>query len=245
MTKSRKLVIFGANGLIGSAVSEYFLKKKVCMIAADISFSRLDVLKKQFDEQLILLETDATSIECVNQVFRQNPDCNKIINLCYPRNNGYGNKLEMVSSENFVDNVSQNLSCYFNVMQAASNTFAKNPGCSIINFASIYGVIPPRFDIYDQTEMTMPVEYSAIKSAIIHLSKYFAKYYLKDDIRVNCISPGGVFNSQDEIFINNYCKHTNRSGLLTANELSEACDFLLNSPNITGQNLIIDNGFSL
>ena len=245
MTRSCKLVIFGANGLIGSALSEYFLKKNICMIAADISFSRLDALKKQFDEQLILLETDATCIESVNQIFQRHSDCDKIINLCYPRNNGYGNKLENVASENFVDNIAQNLSCYFNVMQAASNTFAKSCGCSIINFASIYGVIPPRFDIYDQTEMTMPVEYSAIKSAIIHLSKYFAKYYLKNDIRVNCVSPGGVFDSQDASFINSYCKHTNRSGLLMANELSEACEFLLNSPNITGQNLIIDNGFSL
>ena len=58
------------------------------MIAADISFSRLDALKKQFDEQLILLETDATCIESVNQIFQRHSDCDKIIKLCYPRNNG-------------------------------------------------------------------------------------------------------------------------------------------------------------
>ena len=240
-----ELVIFGANGLIGNSLCEYFLARNVRVVAADISFSNLDTFKKQYGEQLLLLKTDATSIESVNKVFQENPGCNKIINLCYPRNNGYGDKLENVSSINFVDNVAQNLSCYFNVMKASSDTFSINGGCSIINFSSIYGVMPPRFDIYDQTEMTMPVEYSAIKSAIIHMSRYFAKYYLKDDIRVNCVSPGGVFNNQDLSFVKSYCKHTNNSGLLKASELNETCEFLLNSRNITGQNLIVDNGFSL
>ena len=115
MTEPYELVIFGANGLIGSAICEYFLEKNVRVIAADINFSRLDGFKKRFDEKLLLLKTDATCIESVQKVFQENLDCNKVINLCYPRNEGYGNKLESVSSIDFVDNVSQNLSCYFNV----------------------------------------------------------------------------------------------------------------------------------
>ena len=131
MTTSYQLVIFGANGLIGSALCKYFLENNICIIAADICFSRLDTMRKHFGERLLLLETDATCIEKVNKVFQENPGCKKIINLCYPRNKHYGNKLEIVSSENFIDNVSQNLSCYFNVMQAASNAFSKNSICSL------------------------------------------------------------------------------------------------------------------
>ena len=245
MIASFELVIFGANGLIGKSLCEYFLSRNLHVIAADISFSNLHNLKKEFDGKLLLLETDATCVESVDKVFKEYTDCNKIINLCYPRNKGYGDKLENVVSINFIDNVSQNLSCYFNVMQSSSKAFRKHGGCSVINFSSIYGVMSPRFDIYDQTEMTMPVEYSAIKSAIIHMSKYFAKYYLKDDVRINCVSPGGVFDDQDPKFLESYRKHTNQSGLLIASELNETCEFLLNSNNITGQNLIVDNGFSL
>ena len=64
-------------------------------------------------------------------------------------------------------------------MKASSESFIAKGGCSIVNFGSIYGIMPPRFDIYDNTCMTMPVEYAAIKAGIIHMSKYFAKYYLK------------------------------------------------------------------
>lgn len=130
-------------------------------------------------------------------------------------------------------------------MKSASAAYCDKGGCSLVNFSSVYGIMPPHFEVYDDTQMTMPVEYSAIKSAIIHMSSYFAKYYLKNDIRINCVSPGGIFDDQDQTFIKNYCKHTNNSGLLMSDELNEICGFLLNSNNIAGQNLIVDNGFSL
>jgi NAD(P)-dependent dehydrogenase (short-subunit alcohol dehydrogenase family) len=68
--------------------------------------------------------------------------------------------------------------------------YFKNQGYgNIINIASVYGVIAPKFEIYEGTAMTMPAEYAAIKSAVIHLSKYIAKSLKGMHIRVNCISP--------------------------------------------------------
>ena len=72
---------------------------------------------------------------------------------------------------------------------------------NIINIGSIYGFTAPRFEIYEGTEMTTSVEYAAIKGAIINLTKYLASYLGKYNIRVNCISPGGVYDNQPKTFV--------------------------------------------
>ena len=72
--------------------------------------------------------------------------------------------------------------------------------------------------------MTMPIEYAPIKSGIIHMSMYFAKYYLKNQIRINCISPGGVLNAQDQKFLREYNKHTNGNGMLDPSDFFKACE---------------------
>ena len=82
--------------------------------------------------------------------------------------------------------------------------FEKQQRGNIINIASIYGVIAPRFEIYSGTKITTPVEYAAIKSALIHLTKYMAKYFRGKNIRVNSISPGEILDQQPEAFLDAY-----------------------------------------
>ena len=118
---------------------------------------------------------------------------------------------------------------------------------NLINIASIYGVIAPKFEIYKSTELTTPVEYSAIKSGIIHLNKYFSKYLKGKNIRVNCISPGGIINNHSEIFKENYRAYTLNKGMLDSSDLTGTLIYLLSdmSKYINGQNIIIDDGFTL
>ena len=73
-----------------------------------------------------------------------------------------------------------------------------------MNISSIYGVVPPKFEIYKNTTMTTPVEYSAIKSGLIHLTKYMAKYFKGSNIRVNTISLGGIEDNQPKSFLKSY-----------------------------------------
>ena len=72
---------------------------------------------------------------------------------------------------------------------------------SLINFSSIYGVISPKFDIYKDTNMTLPVEYAAIKSSLIHLTSYLTAYTKGSFFRVNSIAPGGILDDQDSKFL--------------------------------------------
>ena len=105
----------------------------------------------------------------------------------------------------------------------------------------------PRFETYDGLGMTTPVAYSCIKSALISLSSYATKYLKDENIRINVVSPSGIFDNQSEIFVKRYKQHCLNKGMLDASDLNGVVDFLLsnNSKYINGQNIIIDDGFTL
>jgi len=114
-----------------------------------------------------------------------------LVNNAYPRNKHYGRFLMDVEYDDFCDNLNLNLGGYFLTSQQFAAYFLKQGFGNIVNIASIYGVVAPKFEIYENTPMTMPVEYAVIKSALIHLTKYFAKSFKGKNIRTNSLSPGG------------------------------------------------------
>ena len=116
-----------------------------------------------------------------------------------------------------------------------------------MNFASIYGSVAPKFEIYQGTQMTTPVEYAAIKAGIIQMSKFFAKKYLKKGVRVNTISPGGILDGQDEIFLQKYKLKCGKKGMLDVRDIFGLTKFLSGEDGayITGQDFLVDDGFCL
>ena len=95
--------------------------------------------------------------------------------------------------------------------------------------------------------MTMPVEYAAIKSGLIHLTKYMAKYFKGMNIKVNTLSPGGILNNQPEVFLEEYKKNCLNKGMLENIDLKGTLIYLLSdmSTYVNGQNIIVDDGFIL
>ena len=94
--------------------------------------------------------------------------------------------------------------------------------------------------------MTMPVAYSAIKGGIIALSKYLAAYYAKDNIRSNCVSPGGIFDEQADNFVEKYLAKTPLGRMGTPQDVVGAVLYLASDASlyVTGHNLIIDGGWT-
>jgi len=121
----------------------------------------------------------------------------------------------------------------------------KKKGC-IVNIGSIYGVLAADMRLYRQGDRRSSEIYGATKAAIIQLTKYFAAYMAPYNVRVNCISPGGIFNYQDEEFVKKYSAKVplNRMGL--ENELLSTLEYLVSdeSTYTTGQNLVIDGGLA-
>ena len=109
------------------------------------------------------------------------------------------------------------------------------------------GVVTPKFENYAGTNMTSPIEYTAIKAALIAITKYLAKYYKGNNIRVNCISPGGILDQQPESFLKKYQSCCNDKGMLAAEDVVGTALYLLSDQSryVTGQNIIVDDGWSL
>ena len=170
-----------------------------------------------------------------------------LVNNAYPRNKCYGRHFFDVAYEDFCENLNLNLGGYFLASQKLAEYFQKQGHGNIVNIASIYGVIPPKFEVYENTSMTMPVEYAAIKSAIIHLTKYMAKYFKGMNIRVNSLSPGGVQNSQPKAFLDKYRTNCINKGMLGVEDLNGTLVYLLSDTSmyVNGQNIIVDDGYSL
>lgn len=170
-----------------------------------------------------------------------------VVNNAYPRNTRYGRKLNDVEYADFCDNVGRHLGGYFLVAQRACRQFVRQGGGVLVNMSSIYGSLTPRFEIYEGTEMTMPIEYAAIKSGVEHMTRYFARYFKGSGIRVNTLSPGGILAGQPPSFLSAYRNFCSSTGMLDATDLCGPLLFLLSdeSRHIQGQNLIVDDGFSL
>ena len=117
---------------------------------------------------------------------------------------------------------------------------------SIINIGSIHGMVSGDPRIYTDCERKTAECYGASKAAIIHLTKYFAVHLAEFGIRVNCISPGGVFNNQGSDFVKNYNYRTPMGRMAQEDELASTAIFLASSETsyVTGQNIAVDGGLT-
>lgn len=124
----------------------------------------------------------------------------------------------------------------------------------ILNIASDLGVIAPDQRLYRQPQVTReeeqpvkPVTYSVIKHGLIGLTKYLATYWADRGVRVNAISPGGVFNNQDPAFVERLTRLIPMGRMADVDEYRAAVQFLCSdaSSYMTGQNLVMDGGRSV
>ena len=251
--KGKHIVIFGAGGLLGSNLVKYLLEREARVTALDINkTATLDRIKtlevETLNPMLCVQAIDITDESQVRGFFSQDLKIDGIVNTAYPRNKSYGSKFFDVSLKSFNENLSLHLGSAFILTQQTAAFFKRNlQPLSLVNISSIYGVVAPKFDIYNNTEMTMPVEYSAIKAAIQHLNKYVVSYVKDSRFRVNCVSPGGVLDNQPDEFLSAYKSYTNGEGMLKVEEILGSIAFLLSDQSkfVTGQNIIVDDGFSL
>lgn len=255
--KDRTIIVTGGAGLLGSAFSRLCAESNANVVVLDIDEKRGNELIKALQKDtkngnIIFQKCDITNITeiqyLIDTTLGKFGKIDALVNNAYPRNSNYGRIFEDVEFADFCENVNMHLGGYFLITQQVAKQMIKQKHGNIINMASIYGFAAPRFEIYDGTKMTVPVEYAAIKGAIINLTKYLASYLGKYSIRVNAISPGGVYDKQNDNFTGAYCKKVVlRDRMANVDDLTGVLIFLLSdgSKYITGQNLIVDGGWSL
>lgn len=257
--KNKTVLLAGCGGLLGSKIASRLLNEGANVIGFDIDISsvksKLEILSPKLSElNLELYQIDITDENQVLKLFKKlsGKIIDGAINATYPRNGSYGKSFFDVSLENFNENTSLHLGSSFLFMRECSKLFINSNksverSFSLVNIASIYGCVAPKFEIYEGTSMTMPIEYAAIKSAIIHLSKYVSSYVKDSKFRVNSVSPGGLYDSQPTSFVDSYKEKTNGTGMLEVEDIIGTVLFLISDDSIfiTGQNIVVDDGFVL
>jgi len=246
--RKKIVVVVGGAGLIGSEIVEGLSDFGAKVYIADTSKKNAEKIKAKGVKFIYLdIASEVSVNKALSGIYKEAKKIDVLINCAYPASKDWGLKLEDVSFDSWKENVNNHLGGYFLCSKVAADLMKKNKKGIIINFASIYGVVAPDFGIYQGTKMTMPVAYSAIKGGIISFTKYLATYYAKFNIRANVISPGGVFNGQDSTFVKKYAKKTPLNRMADPKDIVGAAIFLASdaSSYVTGQNLIVDGGWSV
>ncbi|KQT31156.1 flagellin modification protein A [Sphingomonas sp. Leaf412] len=251
----RTIIVFGGAGRLGSAFCDDIAAAGGRPIVADRDRETAERVAAGIGDGATRAEAaevdiaDVASVDrVIGEIARRHGHVDGIVNSAYPRNARYGRRFEDVTYADFADNLSSHVAGMFLTCQRYhAHLVAAGRGGSIVNIASIYGVMAPRFEIYADTPMTMPVEYAAIKSGVIHLTRYMAKYFFGTGVRVNCVSPGGILAGQPEPFLESYRRFCADRGMLDSHDISGAINFLLSDASqfVNGQNLVVDDGFSL
>ena len=256
MLSNQVVVITGGAGLIGQEFVKAVIEQNGIAIIADINQEVGESVRRTLSnalntENIDFIKLDITSKisleECIGILENKYSRIDALVNNAYPRNKNYARHFFDVEYDDFVENIGLNLGGYFVTSQQFANFFQKQGYGNIINISSIYGVITPKFEVYENTAMTMPIEYAAIKSGLIHLTKYMAKYFKGMNIRVNTLSPGGIFDNQPAEFLEKYNKMCLNKGMLDKSDLKGTLIYLLSdmSKYVNGQNIIVDDGFVL
>ena len=252
----KTFVIIGGAGLKGTAFSRALAKAGGNVVVADQNESKAKDLVAELSKGAkgdIAFENaniaDPRSIDALAaRVVEKFGRIDGVVNAAYPHTAKYPQAFGTATHEESMENISLMLGSNFSTVRSFAPHMKKQRGGSIVFLASIYGVVAPKFDIYEGTSMINPPEYAAAKGGTIMLAKYFASLFGGDNIRVNSISPGGVLNNQPESFLKEYAKHARLApGMLTPEDLAGTLVFLFSdaSKKMTGQNLVVDGGWTL
>ena len=256
MLKNKVIIVTGGAGLIGQTFIRAIVEAGGIAVLADIDVASGTKVKDELSlelntDKIDFFPLDITSVSSVKSLIKAVVDkrlkIDALVNNAYPRNSNYGRHFFEVTHNDFVENLGLNLGGYFTTSQQLSKYFLSQGHGNILNISSVYGVIAPKFEIYEGTNMTTPVEYAAIKSGLIHLTKYMANYLKGSSIRVNALSPGGILDDQPSKFLEAYKSKCIDKGMLDTSDITGTLIFLLSdkSKYLNGQNIIVDDGFSL
>jgi NAD(P)-dependent dehydrogenase (short-subunit alcohol dehydrogenase family) len=239
--KDKVIVVTGGNGLLGKQMVSTFRKNQAITISVDKKFDQ------QGQDDFIMDITDQVSVKAVvNSILNKYNKIDGWVNNAYPRTIDWGNKFENILLESWRKNVDMHLNGYFLCCQMVLEQMKKQGFGSLINMSSIYGIVGPDFSVYEDTEMTMPVEYAAAKSGIVHMTKYFSQYYKKFKVRANAIAPGGILAGQPSDFVGRYNAQCGAKGMLDPEDITGTLLYLLSSSSrhVTGQTIVVDDGWS-
>lgn len=259
--ENQVVLITGVSGQLGQVYASEFLSRGAKVVGLDLHCVTGDeALKLKYPDNFVQVSADVTVKGSLQSALREISCCfgtpTVLINNAAldsppsspPEENGPFEDYPESSWDKVID---VNLKGVYLCCQVFGGAMAMAGKGSIINVASIYGVVSPDQNLYDFRRRRgevffKPVAYSASKSGILNLTRYLAVYWAKKNVRVNTLTIAGVFNHQEQEFLDVYCRRIPVGRMAEENEYNGAMLFLASdaSKYMTGSNLVIDGGWT-
>ena len=241
VNKEKIILVTGGSGLIGKSIIKDLTEDSYVPINIDITAS---------ENSCEHFKCDITKEDEIEGVFKRVHEkygrIDGLVNNAYPRKEAFGADFFDVQEKQLIEQLHFQLASYYLCCQKVLPYLQKSNGGSIVNISSIYGSVGNDFSLYENTKMNPPGVYNMVKGGINSLTNYLAAKFGKDQIRVNTISPGGIFDNQDQKFVEKYIQKVPLARMGNPDDISPVICFLMSdkSKYITGQNILVDGGLT-
>lgn len=261
--QGKNAIVTGGAGILGAHFCKGLADAGANVAVVDINLDAAKKLateiKQTYNVNCIAVYCDITSEQSIIEMVQTVVNEFKVIHILHNNAAGKSKNLDAFFTpfedydlNQWKEIMSTNLDSMFLVAKHVGKIFKQQQvGGSIIQTASIYGVLGPDNRIYEGSyymdrQINTPAIYSASKGGVVALTKYLATYWAKDGIRVNTITPGGVESGQNETFKNKYSNRIPLGRMANAEEMVGALIYLASdaSSYVTGQNIRVDGGLS-
>jgi len=256
--KGRRALVTGAAGFIGQEIANTIAELGGDLILVDKPETDYSLMKSNINNNWNVevncmdcnLENEQSRNNLIQEIFDREFQLDILINnaafVGESDLEGWTEDFSKQSIETWRRALEVNLTAPFHLSQALTPLLSRNSVGSIINIASIYGINAPDYSLYEGTSMGNPAGYASSKGGLIQLTKWLSTT-ISPNIRVNSISPGGVLRNQPEKFLKKYESKTPLARMATEEDLKGAIAYLSSdlSSYVTGQNIVVDGGWSI
>lgn len=254
----RITLITGATGYIGRALTETVAELGSHVLLLDLKTDTLQSFANEIEQKYKVsakyieldLEDESAISGLATTIRNFYPKIDVLINnaafVGTSDITGWVTAFEEQSVSTWKRAMDVNLTSAFALSKECINLLRASENGSIINVASIYGVYGPDLSLYEGTSMGNPAAYSASKGGLLQLTRWLATT-VAPEVRVNAISPGGVFRNQPEKFCERYIQRTPLKRMATEEDFKGAVAYLASDMScyVTGQNIIVDGGWGV
>lgn len=260
--KSKKIILFGASGLLGFEFAKHLLSEGAIVICIDLNIDKLMKEFREYGNNFYSIKADITSEKSLRtslkEIIKKYKSYDVIIN-CSAIDSKFDDKFDQKKFSNLYSypyskwnkSIDVNLTGLLKILKIFTPLFEKNNVGNIILIGSNYGLVSPDHSIYNNTKKNKifkPIDYVVSKFALIGFLKYLASYFESTNIRVNMLTPCGIeVENQNKIFKKKFANKTLLGRMSKKNEYNGAIQFLCSDSSsfMTGSNLIIDGGWTV